>query len=122
MLIAAAVAMTCVPASSYAAARARAGTAHQEHARVTAPVLVKEVKPKYTEGAMRRKVEGRVVLSAVVKADGKVGDVDVTESLDPELDEQAIAAAKQWEFKPGTRDGEPVSVRISLELSFTLKK
>ena len=44
-------------------------------------------------------------------------------SLDPTygLDEQAVAAAKRWEFKPGTKDGKPVAVRVTLEMSFTLK-
>jgi protein TonB len=88
---------------------------------VTAPVLVHEVKPTYTEGAMRRRVQGAVQLSAVVKADGHVGDVAVTKSLDPELDEQAMTAAKQWEFKPGTKDGQPVAVQVNIELTFRLK-
>ncbi len=89
---------------------------------VTAPVLIKEVKPSYTEGAMRRKVQGTVELSAVVTTDGDVGAVSVVQSLDPELDEQAIKAAKQWRFKPGTKDGKPVNVQVSIELTFTLKK
>jgi protein TonB len=88
---------------------------------VTAPRLIKEVKPKYTEGAMRRKVQGTVEISAVVQKDGKVGTMYVTRPLDDELDEQAMAALKQWEFKPGTKDGEPVNVRVTVELTFTLR-
>ena len=89
---------------------------------VTAPVLIKEVKPNYTEGAMRRKVQGTVELSAVVTKDGDVGGVSVIQSLDPELDEEAIKAAKQWRFRPGTKDGKPVNVQVSIVLTFTLKK
>jgi periplasmic protein TonB len=89
---------------------------------VTAPVLVREVKPRYTEGAMRRKVQGVVELSAVILTDGTVGDTRVTRSLDEELDQQAIEAAKQWEFKPGTKDGHPVKVQVTIELTFTLRK
>lgn len=90
---------------------------------VTSPVLVKETKPAYTEGAMRRRVEGVVEMSAVVLTSGTVReDVTVTRSLDAELDEQAIKALRQWEFKPGTKDGEPVPVRVSVEMSFTLRK
>jgi TonB family protein len=86
---------------------------------VIAPVLMKEVKPKYTEGAMRRKVQGLVEVAAVVLPNGTVGDVRVTKSLDEELDQQAVAAAKQWTFKPGTKDGKPVAVQVTIELTFT---
>ena len=90
---------------------------------VTMPVLIKETKPKYTEGAMRRRVEGTVELKVVILKDGTVrDDVTVTRSLDSELDEEAIKAARQWEFKPGTKDGEPVNVQVNIEMSFTLRK
>jgi len=89
---------------------------------VTAPVLTKRVNPQYTDGAMRLKVQGVVKLAIVVKADGAVGDdVRVVTSLDDELDQQAILAVKQWEFKPGTKDGHAVAVQVSVELSFKLK-
>jgi TonB family protein len=86
---------------------------------VSSPVLLKGVKPKYTEGAMRRKVQGLVEVAAVVLPNGTVGDVRVTKSLDEELDRQAVAAAKQWTFKPGTKDGKPVAVQVTIELTFT---
>jgi TonB family protein len=88
---------------------------------VTSPVLIREVKPQYTADAMRRKVQGIVEVSAVVLTDGTVGEVRVRKSLDPDLDQEAIKAAKQWQFKPGTKDGEPVNVQITIELSFTLR-
>jgi TonB family protein len=88
---------------------------------VTPPVLIKEVKPKYTEGGIRRKVQGLVEVAAVVLEDGSVGDVKVTKPLDDELDQQAVAAAKQWKFKPGTVDGKPVKVQVTIELTFALR-
>ncbi len=88
---------------------------------VKAPVLTSEVKPKYTPGAMQRRVQGSVEVDAIVKADGTVGDVTVTKSLDPELDEQAVNATKQWRFRPGTKDGKAVDVQVQIELTFTLK-
>jgi len=89
---------------------------------VTLPVLVKEVKPQYTARAKDARVQGSVLLRAVVLENGHIGDaVEVLRSLDADLDQQAIAALKQWEFKPGTREGKPVAVRISCELTFTLK-
>lgn len=88
----------------------------------TMPIIVKEVKPQYTDAAQDRKIQGSVLLRAVVLENGHIGDsVEVLKSLDADLDQQAVAALKQWEFKPGTRDGKPVAVRISCELTFTLK-
>src|SRR5262245_55508602 len=81
---------------------------------VTLPVVIKQVKAQYTQEAKDAHIEGVVVLEVVVLADGKVGDVKVIKSLDPTygLDQQAIKAMKQWFFKPGTKDGKPVAVRV----------
>jgi TonB family protein len=64
-----------------------------------------------------------VRLEGVVRPDGSVTDVRVTRSLDPVfgLDEEAIKAARQFRFAPGTRFGEPVSVLVSFEIEFTLR-
>jgi periplasmic protein TonB len=88
---------------------------------VKAPVLQKEVKPTYTKGAMDRQVQGNVEVEAVVLSDGTVGDVTVKKSLDPELDEQAIKATKEWRFRPGTKDSKQVDVLVNIELTFRLK-
>tara|TARA_B100001123_G_scaffold38637_2_gene39903 strand:+ start:10979 stop:11740 length:762 start_codon:yes stop_codon:yes gene_type:complete len=87
------------------------------------PRLLREVKPNYTSEAMRAQVQGEVWLEVVVLSDGTVGDVTVTKSLDPVfgLDEEAIRAARQWRFAPGTRFGEPVAVLVSIALEFNLR-
>ena len=89
---------------------------------VKAPVLIKEVKPGYTKDAMERGVQGTVEVDAVILTDGTVGEVTVKRSLDPDLDEEAVKATKQWRFKPGTKDGDPVAVQVSIELTFALRK
>lgn len=91
---------------------------------VTAPRVKRNVKPRYTREAMAAQIEGDVLLHVVVLPDGRVGAVRVLRSLDPDygLDAEAIAAARQWRFTPGTRDGAPVSVRVTLALSFSLRK
>jgi periplasmic protein TonB len=90
---------------------------------VTLPTKLREVKPAYTSDAMRAKVQGTVLLQCVVRPDGTVGDVEVVKSLDPVfgLDQEAVKAAKQWLFRPGTRFGEAVPVLITIELTFTLR-
>jgi len=90
---------------------------------VVAPVLIHQVKPEYTAEARDARIQGTVTLDTVVKADGTVGDVTVAKSLDTKfgLDQQAVKAAKEWRFRPGTKDGKPVAVRVALEMRFTLK-
>jgi TonB family protein len=90
---------------------------------VNLPQPLKEVKPQYTADAMRAKVQGTVLLECVVLPDGSVGNVEVVRSLDSTfgLDQEAIKAAKQWRFRPGTRFGEPVAVLVTIELTFTLR-
>jgi TonB family protein len=90
---------------------------------VEAPRLIRSVRPNYTSEAMRAKVQGLVRLEGVVRPDGSVTDVRVTRSLDPVfgLDEEAVKAARQFRFAPGTRFGEPVSVLVSFEIEFTLR-
>jgi TonB family protein len=87
---------------------------------VSLPTVIKQVRAGYTEKAMNARIEGNVALDAVVLANGKVGDVTVIESLDEGLDQQAIESLKQWEFKPGLKDGEPVAVRVRVIISFRL--
>jgi TonB family protein len=87
---------------------------------VTVPRLVRDVKPQYTSDAMRRQIQGSVQLECVVQLDGTPASIKVVRSLDPELDEQAIKALQQWRFQPGTKDGRPVPVIITAEMTFTL--
>ncbi len=70
---------------------------------------------------MADKIEGEVIMECVVKADGKVGDIRIVKSLDPDLDQAAIDAASQWEFDPGTKNGKPVDVLVTITIGFTLK-
>ena len=90
---------------------------------VTTPVVIQQVKPQYTADAMRAKVQGSVWLECVVMPDGSVGNVRVTRSLDAlfGLDQEAVAAARQWRFKPGMANGKPTAVAITIELTFTLR-
>jgi protein TonB len=92
---------------------------------VTTPQLIFEVKPGYTVDAMRAKLQGVVELEALVLPDGSVDPrrIRITRSLDRALglDEQAIAAVRQWRFRPGTLKGRPVPVRVLIELTFTLR-
>jgi TonB family protein len=91
---------------------------------ITLPRVIREVKPQYTADAMRAQIQGAVILECIALPDGTVGDVRILKSLDPTfgLDQEAIRAAKQWRFQPGTRDGVAVPVVLTIELTFTLGK
>lgn len=85
------------------------------------PRVRKEVKPVYTiETLHQRKVQGKVLLEAIVLPNGTVGDVRVTRPLDPDLDQSAIAALRQWVFLPAVVDDAPVPVLVEVELTFTI--
>jgi TonB family protein len=99
------------------------GGVYRPGAGITLPRPIREVKPQYTAEAMRAKIQGEVWLEAVVMPDGTVGKVEIVRSLDSVfgLDQEAIKAAKQWRFAPGTRQGEPVPVLVTISMTFTLR-
>ncbi len=92
---------------------------------VTSPLLLKEVKPRYTIDAMRAKIQGVVEMEAVVLPDGSVDParIRIRGSLDSALglDREAVAALRLWRFRPGIYKGQPVAVRVNVELAFTLR-
>jgi TonB family protein len=88
---------------------------------ITAPKLIDRIDPAYTEEARKAKLQGVVVLWCVITKEGEVRDLKVQRSLDPGLDEQAVAAVKQWKFQPATKDGVPVPVMINVEVNFRLR-
>jgi TonB family protein len=95
---------------------------HEKTAGVQAPKLLRQVDPKYTAVAMRAKVEGQVKLFAIVGIDGRVGRSQVSESLHPDLDAEAIGALAQWQFEAGRLNGTPVPVAIEVQMEFRLHK
>jgi TonB family protein len=90
---------------------------------VLPPRIRRKVDPQYSADAMRAKIQGVVLLAAVVQPDGRVTNIRVVRSLDQTfgLDMKAIEAARKWEFYPGTRFGEPVPVLVNIELEFNLR-
>jgi len=87
---------------------------------VTAPEALYKPEPEYSEEARKVKHQGVVVLALIVDSNGKPRDVRVARSLGMGLDEKAIEAVRQWKFQPAMKDGSPVAVQISVEVSFRL--
>jgi len=90
---------------------------------VDPPVVLREVRPDYTPDAMRARIQGEVLVSAVVLPDGSVTRLRVLRSLDAAfgLDEQALKAVRQWRFKPGRHGGQPVAVQVAIAVGFTMR-
>ena len=89
---------------------------------VTLPRAVLQVAPVYPNEAMRAGVHGVVQLEAIVGADGGVQDVRVIHSLDRlhGLDAEAVRAAKAWRFEAGLKDGTPVPIALTIEMTFAI--
>jgi TonB family protein len=87
---------------------------------VTAPVVVGKKDPEYTEEARAAKYQGTVLLSVEIGPDGLAHNIRIARSLGLGLDEKAIEAVSQWNFRPGTKDGQPVTVAATIEVNFRL--
>ena len=92
----------------------------QEIAPSTPPALIYKVDPVYTSEAVAAKLQGTVVLSAMIGTDGVASDIHVIRELGKGLDQKAIECLQMFRFKPATSHGEPVSTRVTIEIIFRL--
>jgi len=98
------------------------GGSYRAGGAVSAPRLIKEVKPAYTREALLKRIQGTVVLEVIVTADGCASQIRVVRSLDAGgLDEEAAAAVGQWRFDPGRLGATPVNVLVRIELDFVIR-
>ena len=79
------------------------------------------MRPTYTADALRNRIQGSVILEAIVRRDGQADAIRVIRSLDPELDAQAIQALRQWRFRPGRLGDTLVDVLVSVVIDFTIR-
>jgi TonB family protein len=87
---------------------------------VTAPQVIGKREPQYSEAARTRRLVGTVVLVLEIDPSGVPVNIQVLEPLGFGLDEKAIAAAGNWRFRPGAKDGKPVTVAATIEVTFRL--
>jgi TonB family protein len=87
---------------------------------VKSPKLVHYVEPAFSPKSKEAYVEGTVKLSTIVTKAGDTTSPQVLSGLNAEEDRTAIEALKQWKFEPGTRNGRPVNVRVTVEINFHL--
>jgi TonB family protein len=88
---------------------------------VKAPEVLNQTLPPYTDEARAARVEGIVLIQAIIRKDGTVDSFKTLRGLGFGLDESAInTIATKWRFRPGTFNGEPVDVQANIEVSFRL--
>lgn len=87
---------------------------------VKEPVELTRVQPTYPEEARKNRVQGHVILQAVIDEKGIVTKVEAVESPDPMLTDAAIEAVKKWTYKPATKKGKPVKVQLTVTVAFKL--
>jgi protein TonB len=87
---------------------------------VKAPVLQTRVDPTYPEAARKARMEGVVILEAIITATGSVEDVRVLKSVNPLLDASAVRAVQQWRYKPATLNARAVRVYLTVTVTFNL--
>jgi len=87
---------------------------------IAAPQAVKKVDPRYPPSARQERIEGTVLLYAVIRSDGAVTDVAVVRGVDARLDVSAVEAFRRWRFQPGTKNGHAINLEVLIEIPFRL--
>ncbi len=88
---------------------------------VVAPRILERVQPQYTEMARRARIQGIVILQAVIDRSGRLTDAKVLKGLPLGLDEASLEAVQQWRFEPARLGEKPVAVYWNLTVTFQLQ-
>ena len=88
---------------------------------VQPPVKVSAPSPQYTEIARKARIQGVVIVEAIIDKVGNVTNVKILKGLPMGLDTAAADAVKKWKFKPATLNGKPVAVIYNLTVNFRLQ-
>ena len=85
------------------------------------PILKHKEEPAYDKAALQDQIQGSVLLGVVIDQQGRPRNIEVISPLGHGLDEKAIEAVSRWRFKPAMKEGQPVRVRASIEVSFRIE-
>jgi len=90
---------------------------------VTMPIEIRKGTPQYTTDAMRARAQGAIRVQCVVQTTGVCTNIRIVRSFNPPfgLDQEAIKAAGQWRFRPGTHRGQPVPVVVTMDIEFAMR-
>jgi TonB family protein len=85
---------------------------------LTGPLPLRKVDPRYPPALAKARIEGEVILYAIIRRDGTVDSIQVVRGLEPELDANAMEALARWRFKPAERGGQPVDLEAVVTIPF----
>ena len=88
---------------------------------MVAPVKIHGPQPRYTEAARLEKLEGFVIVEAIIDTDGNVVEARVRKGLPMGLSESAVEAVLNWKYEPATRQGRPVAVYLAVSVAFRVQ-
>ena len=91
-----------------------------DDSKIKPPVPIYTPDPNYPEVERRDKVQGIVVVKAIIDEHGETHDVVVARSVNPRLDDEAKAAVLKWRFKPAMCDSTPIPREMNIEVAFRL--
>jgi len=97
-------------------------TPSQDKSELSAPVATVKVDPAYPADLLRDRVEGTVVLYAIIRADGTISDIRVLSGVDDRLNANAIKALGRWKFRPGSKHGEAIDLEAVVQIPFRATK
>jgi TonB family protein len=109
-------ALTPDPAATYFPELEKVGIG----AGIAVGMLMKKVVPIYPQDAKDARVDGRVVLQAIIGTDGRIHDLRVQEAPWPSLAASALWSVSQWQYKPYLLNGQPVEVETTVNVIFKL--
>jgi len=88
---------------------------------VSKPELLVRVQPRYPETARLARIQGTVLVQAVISSTGEVESVEVISSTHPIFDAAAKDAVRKWRYRPATQNGRPIAVYFTVEVRFLLQ-
>ena len=87
---------------------------------LSGPLPLKKVDPKYPPTALAERVQGEIVLYAVIRRDGSVDRIQLVRGIDRQLDANAMSALGQWKFRPAAKQGAAVELEAIVHIPFRL--
>ncbi len=87
-------------------------------AKLTSPVALRKVDPKYPPSAIKERIDGEVILYAIIRKDGSVDSIQLVRGIDAQLDLNSMEALSRWQFRPATREGQPVDIEAVVHIPF----
>ena len=98
-----------------------ANMAPQVASGIAAGMKTRDVAPVYLDTARQYRIQGNVVLRAVIDKNGDVDRLCIIQALGVGLDDSAAAAVRQWKFRPYMLNGEPVEIATTIKVQFSMR-